>query len=95
MLTGSEEVADLLVLGSSFEQCKLMLEDEDENGLPISFTICAKYIINPGKMQKIQKLGCSFKKLTPQVDYAIQRYIQKIQREQLKKDGGFVSEVSS
>ena len=93
MLTGSPEVADLLLPGASFEQCKLMLGEEDGDGVLISFTICTKYVINPDKIQKIHKLGCKFNKLPLPVDYAIQRYIQRVQREQLQKDSGLVTEA--
>jgi len=53
MLNVSKEVSDLLIPGTSFSQCKLILSEAGES--PISFEICAKYIINPDKPQKIQK----------------------------------------
>jgi len=53
MLNVSKEVSDLLIPGTSFSQCKLILSEAGES--LISFEICAKYIINPDKPQKIQK----------------------------------------
>lgn len=85
MLNVSKEVSDLLVTGKSVEQCKLILSEAGE-GI-ISFEVCNKYIINPDKLQKIQKIGCKFIKITRQVEEVIQRYMQQIQREDLQKDG--------
>ncbi len=84
MLNVSKEVSDLLVPGEVFEQCKLILADAGEG--MISFEVCAKYIINPDKIQKIQKVGCRFIKVTRPVEEIIQRYMQQIQREDLQKE---------
>jgi c-di-GMP-binding flagellar brake protein YcgR len=84
MLNVSKEVSDLLVPGKTFEQCKLILSEAGEG--MISFEICAKYIINPDKVQKIQKIGCKFIKLSRSVEETIQRYMQQIQREDLQKE---------
>jgi len=84
MLNVSKEVSDLLIPGTSFSQCKLILSDAGES--PISFEICAKYIINPDKPQKIQKIGCKFNKITRSVEEVIQRYMHQIQREDLQKE---------
>jgi len=84
MLNVSKEVSDLLIPGTSFSQSKLILSEAGE-GL-ISFEICAKYIINPDKPQKIQKIGCKFIKLTRSVEEIIQRYMNRIQREDLQKE---------
>ena len=83
MLTVSKEVSDLLSQGKSFDQCKLLFLETGE-GL-VSFEICNKYIINPDKLQKTQKIGCKFTKITRQVEEVIQRYMQQIQREDLQK----------
>ena len=53
MLNLSKEISDLLVPGKSFEQCKLILSDAGET--MVSFEICAKYIINPDKLQNSRK----------------------------------------
>jgi c-di-GMP-binding flagellar brake protein YcgR len=84
MLNVSKEVSDLLVPGKTFEQCKLILSEAGEG--MISFEVCAKYIINPDKVQKIQKIGCKFIKLSRSVEETIQRYMQQIQREELQKE---------
>ncbi|WP_027149403.1 flagellar brake protein [Methylobacter tundripaludum] len=84
MLNVSKEVSDLLIPGTSFSQCKLILSEAGES--PISFEICAKYIINPDKPQKIQKIGCKFNKITRSVEEVIQRYMHQIQREDLQKE---------
>jgi len=84
MLNVSKEVSDLLIPGTSFSQCKLILSEAGES--PISFEVCAKYIINPDKPQKIQKIGCKFNKITRSVEEVIQRYMHQIQREDLQKE---------
>lgn len=84
MLNVSREVSDLLIPGNTLEQCKLILAEAGEG--MISFEICAKYIINPDKLQKIQKIGCKFIKLARPVEEIIQRYMQQIQREDLQKE---------
>lgn len=83
MLNVSKEVSDLLVLGKTFEQCRLILPEAEEG--MISFEIRAKYIINPAKVQKIQKIGCKFVKLSLPVEEIIQRYLHQIQREDMQK----------
>lgn len=84
MLNVSKEISDLLIPGTSFSQSKLILSDAGEG--MISFEICAKYIINPDKPQKIQKIGCKFSKITRQVEGIIQSYMHQIQREDLQKE---------
>lgn len=84
MLNVSKEISDLLVLGSSFAQCKLILSETGE-GI-ISFETCYKYITNPDKAKKIQKIGCKLTKMTRSVEDAVQRYMHQIQREDLQRD---------
>ncbi|MCK9636278.1 flagellar brake protein [Methylobacter sp. Wu8] len=84
MLNVSKEVSELMIPGEIITQGKLVLADAGE-GL-VSFEVCAKYIINPDKLQKIQKIGCRFVKLTRPVEEVIQRYMQQIQREDLQKE---------
>ncbi|MFU8788171.1 MAG: flagellar brake protein [Methylobacter sp.] len=85
MLNQSKEISDLLIPGGRLSGCKLILS-EVETGL-ISFEICAKYIINPDKPQKIQKIGCKFINIALPTEEAIQRNMQQIQRNSLlKKD---------
>ncbi|MFI3187273.1 MAG: flagellar brake protein [Methylococcaceae bacterium] len=84
MLNVSKEISDLLILGGSLDHCKLLLTDTGES--LISFEICAKYIINPDKLQKLQKIGCRFIKLSRPAEELIQRYMQQIQRDDLQKE---------
>ncbi|MDP1665436.1 MAG: flagellar brake protein [Methylobacter sp.] len=84
MLNVSKEVSELLIPGTSISQGKLILSDVGEG--MISFEICAKYIINPEKLQKIQKIGCKFIKLARPVEEIVQRYMHQIQREDLQKE---------
>lgn len=84
MLNVSKAISDLLIPSTALEQCKLILLDAGES--MISFEICAKYIINPDKVQKIQKIGCKLIKITRPVEEVIQRYMQQIQRENLLKE---------
>lgn len=84
MLNVSKEVSDLMIPGQKIAQSKLILSEAGEG--VVSFEICAKYIINPDKLQKIQKIGCRFINLTRSVEETIQRYMQQIQRENLQKE---------
>jgi c-di-GMP-binding flagellar brake protein YcgR len=84
MLNVSKEISDLLIVGTPFSQCKLILSGAGEG--MISFEICNKYIINPDKTQKIQKIGCKFIKLTRSVEDVIQNYMQQVQRDDLQKE---------
>lgn len=83
MLNVSKEISDLLVTGKSFSDSKLILSGVGEG--MISFQVCAKNIINPNKLQKIQKIGCKITNLTHRVEEMIQRYMHQIQREDLQK----------
>jgi c-di-GMP-binding flagellar brake protein YcgR len=84
MLNVSKELSDLMIPGKLLEQCKLNLFETGE-GL-VSIEIRHKIIINPDKLQKIQKIGCKFIKLSHPVENMIQRYMHQIQREDLQKD---------
>ncbi len=84
MLNVSKEISELLIPGQVFEQGKLILPDIGE-GI-VSFEVCAKYIINPEKVQKIQKIGCKIIKRPRSVEDIIQRYMHQIQREDLQKE---------
>jgi c-di-GMP-binding flagellar brake protein YcgR len=83
LLNVSKEISELLVIGKVFEQSRLVLSDAGE--CLFSFEVANKYIINPDKVQKIQKIGCKFINITHSVETIIQRYMQQIQREDLKK----------
>jgi c-di-GMP-binding flagellar brake protein YcgR len=87
MLTDSKEVSDLMMLYTSFEQCKLILADADADTDTdtISFEIRSKYIINPENSNRIEKIGCKFTRITPAFENIIQRYMQQIERENRQK----------
>jgi c-di-GMP-binding flagellar brake protein YcgR len=81
----STDISDLLLPGTQFEQCKLVLAETGEDN--VSIKICAKFIINPDKIEslKIQQIGCLFTKITPAFESVVQRYINQLQRESLQK----------
>jgi len=89
MLTESKEVSylsktpDLMVLYTSFEECKLILADTGE-GI-VSFEIRSKYIMNPETSNRMEKIGCKFTRITPAFETTIQRYMQQIERESRQK----------
>ncbi len=73
MLSDYNEISDLLIPGTLFEHCKLMLSEAGE-GL-IAFEICDKCAINPDDLQKTQKIGCKFVKIRRQAEEIVQHYI--------------------
>lgn len=79
----SAEVSELLVSGAQFERCKLVLVGAGED--TVSIKVCAKFIINPDKLEKIQKIGCLFTKITPAFETIVQHYINQLQREGIQK----------
>ncbi|MCF7967141.1 MAG: flagellar brake protein [Methylobacter tundripaludum] len=85
LLNTSAEISDLMLPGTQFEQCKLVLSETGEDA--ISFKVCSKLIINPEKIDslKIQKIGCVFTKITPVFESTVQRYINQLQRESIQK----------
>jgi c-di-GMP-binding flagellar brake protein YcgR len=89
MLADAKEVSDLsktpdlMILYTSFEQCKLILADTGEG--TISFEIRSKYIINPENLNRMEKIGCKFTRITPAFENTIQHYMQQIERENRQK----------
>ena len=90
ILAESKEVSDLsktpdpMVLYTSFEQCKLILADTGEG--TISFEIRSKYIINPENLNRMEKIGCKFTRITPAFENTIQRYMQQIEIKNRQKN---------
>ena len=84
MLADSKEVSDLMILYTSFEQCKLILADTGEG--TVSFEVRSKHIINPENSNRIEKIGCKFTRITPVFENTIQRYMQQIERENRQKN---------
>jgi len=75
--------AELLVPGTQIEKAKIVLDSIGES--EITFEIRYNDIVNPEKVNKIQRLGCKFTQITPAFEGLIQRYMQQIQREELQK----------
>jgi c-di-GMP-binding flagellar brake protein YcgR len=82
ILCNQEENFNQMVLGTIFEQCKLVLFEAGE--YVVSFEIRYNHIINPEKPQKTIKNGCKFIDPSHVAENAIQSYMQKIQREDLQ-----------
>lgn len=78
MITDSKEVSDAMSLGALFEKCKLILEDTGED--TISFEIRSRYIMNPENVNRMEKIGCKFTRITPAFEDTIQRYMLQIER---------------
>lgn len=85
VLNTSTEISNLLVSGTQFEDCRLVLSEAGED--TVSIKICAKLIINPDKIAvlKIQKIGCLFTRISPMFESTVQRYINQLQRESIQK----------
>jgi c-di-GMP-binding flagellar brake protein YcgR len=79
------EISDLLVPGTQFEQCRLVLSGTGED--IISFKVCSERIINPDKIDalKIQKIGCSFTRITSVFESTVMRHVNQLQRESIQK----------
>jgi c-di-GMP-binding flagellar brake protein YcgR len=85
VLNTSNEISALMAPDSHFEQCKLVLADTDED--TISFTVRRrKYIINPANLNRMEKIGCKFTRITPEFESTIRRYMQQIERENRQKN---------
>lgn len=85
VLNTSTEISNLLIPGTQLEKCRLVLSGTGED--TISFKVRSKLIINPDKIAalKIQKIGCSFTRITPVFESTVQRYINQLQRESIQK----------
>lgn len=83
VISDSSEISDLMITDARFEQCKLILTDEDE-GI-ISFEIRSKYTINKNTTDRVEKIGCKLTSITSAFENTIQRYMQKIEIENRKK----------
>jgi c-di-GMP-binding flagellar brake protein YcgR len=82
--TYSTPLAAQLVEIAHYQDAKLVLTDVGEG--TVSFDILYTCIINPPKLNKIEKMGCKFARIDKQFESAIQRYMQQIERENLLKD---------
>jgi flagellar brake protein len=85
VLNTSNEVSALMVPDTQFEQCKLVLAETGED--TISFTVRRKtYIINPVNLNRMEKIGCKFTRITPVFESTIRRYMQQIEKESRQKN---------
>lgn len=82
MLNVSRELSEKLTANILFSDCHLILPEYDN--CTVSFEISNKYIMNPDKLKKIQKVGCKLKNLTRQAENTINSYMHNIQREALQ-----------
>lgn len=89
ILNTTEDISELLVPGGQFEKCKLILEDKQE--VFVSFEIRSKFVINPNNLNKMEKIGCKFTRITPAFENTIHGYMLEIERELLKKRSENVS----
>lgn len=83
ILNTSDELSDLLNTGGRFDNCKLLLDNNQE--INISFEIRSKFLINPNNLNKSEKIGCKFTIMTPAFENTIHGYMLGLERELLKK----------
>lgn len=84
VLNASREISALMIPYTHFEQCKLILADTGED--TVSFKIGrSKHIINSKNLNRMEKIGCKFTRITPAFENTIQHYMQKIERENRQK----------
>lgn len=88
MFNDSKEsaISELFNPGGSIENCKFMLPEAGD--FVISFQVCGKYVLNAGKLNETQKIGCKFIGMTRPVEEIVQRYMLHIQRLGLQREGG-------
>jgi c-di-GMP-binding flagellar brake protein YcgR len=85
ILNTSNENSALMISDTYFEQCKLILADSGED--TISFNIRrSKYIINPDNLNRMEKIGCKFTRITQAFETTIHHYMQRIERESRQKN---------
>lgn len=78
-----ESLAEQLLPDTQIENAKFILDGFGED--LVSFEVRYNGIINPNKVNKIQRIGCKFTQISPAFETTIQRYMQQIQREELQK----------
>lgn len=86
ILSDTDEMAAQLTPSTEFNNCKLIL-DHEENDKPhiISFIVKSKNHLNPNKPKKNQRIGCEFANISIQSESSFLRYIQKIERDIKRK----------
>jgi c-di-GMP-binding flagellar brake protein YcgR len=83
VLNNAENISELMVPEAHFEKCKLVLAETGEN--IVSFEVRNKCVINPEKVNRMERIGCKFTRITPAFEDIIQRYMLQIEREIMKK----------
>jgi c-di-GMP-binding flagellar brake protein YcgR len=78
------EFSNQLVPSAQFENCTLVLSDE--NDLNISFEVRHKLPVNPNKPGKSERIGCRITNSSPRIESTILRYMQNIERELKQKE---------
>lgn len=79
VLNTSNEISALMIPDTHFEQCQLILADAGED--TVSFTVRRrKHITHSENLNRMEKIGCKFTRITPEFKKAIQRYMQQIER---------------
>lgn len=83
MLNTSDELSELLILGRQHDRCKLFLDGVKE--MVVSFEIRSKILLNPNNLNKVEKIGCKFTRITNTFENTVHGYMMDIERELLKK----------
>ncbi len=83
-LSESTDFSSQLVPSAVFEQCDLVLENEETQ--KISFEVRHKLQQNPNKPGKTERIGCRITDETPRTESTILRYMQNIEREIKQKE---------
>lgn len=83
MLNTSDEISELLVLGKQYDRCKLILDGVQET--IISLEVRSKVMLNPNNLNKVEKIGCKFSRITNSFENTVHGYMMEIERNLLKK----------
>lgn len=83
MLNNSDEISELLIPGKQYDRCKLILDGVQE--MVISFEVRSKIMLNPNNLNKVEKIGCKFSRITNTFENAVHGYMMEIERDLLKK----------
>ncbi|MCK5829918.1 MAG: flagellar brake protein [Methylococcales bacterium] len=75
----SMEFNELFNPSLKFEQCKLILENEEEH--PISFETIHNTFLNPNNPKVGVRIGCCFTEVASMLQSSIIRYMQEVERE--------------
>jgi flagellar brake protein len=79
----TDDISKLFNTGDRFDKCTLIFEGKEE--LAIAFEVRSKFVANANNLNKMEKIGCKFTKITPAFENTIHGYMLQIERELLKK----------